>query len=61
MFILGMVAMYFLLNLVVVVALLIKERKIWKKEEINIRVVIKQLVRFLFLGTPFAIIQALDW
>lgn len=60
MFILGMITMYFLLNLVIVVALLIKERKIWGKEEINKKVVIKQLVTLLLIGTPLTFIEALE-
>ena len=59
MFIFGMIAMYFLLNLVVVVVLLIQEMEMIKEKRIYLKVVRKTLI-FLLIGTILVFMETLQ-
>ena len=59
MFVLGMLAMYFLLNLIVVVSLLIRERDMLKEKQRYLRV-IRQILIYLLFGTILAIMESLQ-
>ena len=59
MFVLGMITMYFLLNLIVVVSLLILERDMLKEKQRYLRV-IRQILIYLLFGTILAIMESLQ-
>ena len=59
MFILGMITMYFLLNLIVVISLLILERDMLKEKQRYLRV-IRQILIYLLFGTILAIREFLQ-
>lgn len=59
MFVLGMITMYFLLNLIVVVSLLIRERDMLKEKQRYLRV-IRQILIYLLFGTILAIMESLQ-
>ena len=57
MFLFGMITMYFLLNLVVVVVVLIQERKMLKEKQNYLKVVRKTLI-FLLVGIILVFMEA---